>query len=355
MRTLLTALGVAVGVGAIVAFTTMVQGLWEAVEAAIHFEDTDLLVFEKGVAADIFSTLDEDQTRAKLTAVPGVERVVGSLWHALPVDDHPLFFTLGLRRADLTNGGKHLIRGRGPESDDEVLLGTIAQRSLGRDVGEVVHIKGQPYRVAGVFQTEGVFLNGAMIMSLPRLQDLAGKPGQVTVFQVFCTPDADPQTVGKLIEERYPELVAVGGATEYHKADQGLVVANAMIWAVSFVAIIIGSIIVTNTMWMSVLERTREIGVLRAVGWSHRQIVSTIVLEATGVGLVGWVLGGVLGIALASIATALPVAEQFLDPVFGPQPFLIGLAVAVVLSVLGALLPAWRATRISPAEALRHE
>jgi len=355
VRTGLTALGVAMGVVAVVAFTTTVRGLWDAVDAAVHFADTELLVFQADIAADFLSVLDEEETRAKLSAIPGVENAVGSLWHALPVEKHLLFFTLGMRVEDLRGDGEGLIHGCSLTSDDEVLLGRIAQRILHKDVGDTLRIHDESYRVAGVFETEAIFFDGAIVLSLPRLQKLAGKEGQVTVFQVFLDPGVDAAAVAEQIEREHPDLVAVGGASEYHKADQSLVIANGMIWAVSFLAIVIGSIIVTNTMWMSVLERTREIGVLRAVGWSRPRIVSTIILEAAGIGFVAVLLGCPGGVGLAKLAAVMPVSEQFLKPVFGAGPFLLALAVAVVLSVLGAVLPAWRATRISPAEALRHE
>ena len=128
-----------------------------------------------------------------------------------------------------------------------------------------------------------------------------------------------------------------------------------MVRAVSLIALIIGSIVITNTMWMTVLERTREIGVLRAVGWSRRRIVFMIILEATGVGVFACAIGCVLGVGLAELTTVLPGSQQFVAPVYDAVPFLLALGVAVSLSVLGALLPAWRAARISPAEALRYE
>jgi len=252
VRTGLTALGVAMGVVAVVAFTTIVRGLWDAVDAAVHFADTELLVFQADIAADFLSVLDEEETRAKLSAIPGVENAVGSLWHALPVDKHLLFFTLGLRVEDLRGDGEGLIHGCSLTSDDEVLLGRIAQRILHKDVGDTLRIHDESYRVAGVFETEAIFFDGAIVLSLPRLQKLAGKEGQVTVFQVFLDPGVDAAAVAEQIEREHPDLVAVGGASEYHKADQSLVIANGMIWAVSFLAIVIGSIIVTNTMWMSV-------------------------------------------------------------------------------------------------------
>jgi putative ABC transport system permease protein len=147
----------------------------------------------------------------------------------------------------------------------------------------------------------------------------------------------------------------VASVSEYSKVDQGLEMAEGIVWTVTFIAVVVGSIIVANTMWMSVLERTREIGVLRAVGWSRRRIVLMIVLEAAGLGLGACFLGSVLGAALAWSTKWLPVSNLFVDPTFDAATFVLALAVALLLSMLGALMPAWRAARILPAEALRYE
>ena len=356
MRTTLTAVGVSIGVMAIVSFTTMVRGLWQSVEGGIHVYGSELLVFQANIAADILSILDEKSTREKLLAVPGVDMAIGTLWHILPVADRPFCLFLGLRKVDFGNDRGNLLRGRYPENDDEILLGTIAARNVfKKDVGDTVEIRGRTYTVVGVFQSGVIFIDGAIIMCLPRLQEIAAKPDQVTVFQVHLDEGVDPETVATQIERRYPDLVAVGQASEYNKADQGLIVANGMVWGVSFLAIVIGGIIVANTMWMTVLERTRQIGILRAVGWSRGRIVAMIILEATGIGLLAMVIGCPAGVGLAKLAASLRVTEQFIQPVFDAQPFLLALLISVVLSVLGALLPAWRAAQISPAEALRYE
>ena len=355
VRTGLTALGVAAGVVAIVAFSTLVRGAWASVDALVHINDTELIVFQANVAADIFSVLDEAETRARLLATPGVRAAVGSLWHVLRVERQPFCLAVGLRLEDMAGIRRNLVAGRLPEADDELLLGSIAARVLERDVGGTVDIRGEAYRVAGILHTDVVFFNGAVVLSLPRLQRLTAKEGCVTAFQVDLGPGADPEAVTALIEATYPDLAAIGGAGEYRKTDQGLVIAEGLVWAVSFIAVVVGSIIVANTMWMSVLERTHEIGVLRAVGWSRRRVVLMVMAEAAGVGLLACGVGCPAGAGLAKLATALPVAEQFLEPAFGLRAFAMAVGVALVLSVIGALLPAWRAARISPAEALRYE
>ncbi|MBI4581884.1 MAG: hypothetical protein HY718_19460, partial [Planctomycetes bacterium] len=87
VRTSLTVVGVSVGVVAIVAFGAIVRGFWTSTDAFIHTGDTDLLVFQSGVAADLFSTLHEAQTRDALAADPDVAQSTAYLWHVLPVED----------------------------------------------------------------------------------------------------------------------------------------------------------------------------------------------------------------------------------------------------------------------------
>lgn len=355
MRTTLTALGVAVGVVAIVSLSTIVGGLWEAVDNIVHINDTELMVFQANISVDIFSILDEEETREKLLSVPGVNTAVGALWHILRIRPQPYCLSVGLRLEDMEVLGRNLVRGRTPTTDDEMLLGSIAQRVFDKDIGDTLRIHGEPYQVVGVYHTNVIFFNGGITLSLPRLQQLAAKDGQVTVFQVDLDPDADPAVVTELIESTYSELVAVSGANEYEKADQGLIIAQSMVWMISFIAIVVGSIIVANTMWMAVMERTREIGVLRAVGWSRRRIVFMIMIEAAGVGLIACAVGCLLGAGLAKLAANMPIAELYIEPAFDAGPFLLAFAVAILLSVIGAVVPAWRAAHISPAEALRYE
>jgi len=355
VRTCLTALGVAVGVMAIVACTTIVRGLQHSIDRTIHIYGTDILVFQANVASNIFSVLDEKKVHGELLAIPEVRTAVGTLWHVLHVERHPFCLVLGMRLSDLGIGASTLIRGRHPRTDDEVMLGSITRRSLGKDVGDTVRIGDERYEVVGVFQTDVVFVNGAIIVSLPRLQRLARKEGMVTSFQVSLRAGADAVSVAREIERRDDRLAAIYDVNSFGKVGRVLEVSGAVTWAVSLVALVVGSIIVANTMWMSVMERTREIGVLRAVGWARRRIVLLILTEAVGVGLVAWLCGSVFGVGLAKLTAWVSVTSKLFHPVFDAPPFVLAAGVAVLLCVVGASAPAWRAAQIVPAEALRYE
>jgi putative ABC transport system permease protein len=126
-------------------------------------------------------------------------------------------------------------------------------------------------------------------------------------------------------------------------------------WIFSLLALIVGGIGVTNTMAMSVSERVREIGILRAVGWPARRIAGLIVCEALVIGLLALAAGLAGGYAAAELFTGHAELARLSDPDFTAGVFSWGLAFALGAALIGAAYPAWRAIRLAPVEALRRE
>jgi putative ABC transport system permease protein len=126
-------------------------------------------------------------------------------------------------------------------------------------------------------------------------------------------------------------------------------------WIVSLLALIVGGIGVTNTMAMSVFERTREIGVLRAVGWRSRRIAAMIVSEAIGICVLAAAIGLALGVGAAEIFIQHSALSSLVQPVFDASVWSWGLAFALGVGFVGAIYPTVRAVRLTPIEALRHE
>jgi putative ABC transport system permease protein len=355
LRSVLTVLGVAVGIVALVAFTAVVRGIWRASQRSITSGGSDLVVFQAGIAAEVFSSLEENKTRAALLSVPGVQEVAPALTHLMPVEGKPFFLLFGVHPEDFPSHQGFITEGRDLERDDEVHIGTIAQKALNKKVGDKVRLGTRTFRVVGVFQTDVVFYNGAIVMMLPALQELTKRPGQVSVFQVKVRPGAKPVEVAWRIESDHADLVAIASAQQYTKVDPGLNVFDALQVSVTILAVIVGGLVVLNTMWMSVHERTREIGVLRALGWSRRLVMGMIFCESIGVGLLACIVGSPLGLAAASLTTRWSFTHRFIQPEFDARPVVTAVIIGLVLSILGGMAPAWRAARISPAEALRYE
>jgi putative ABC transport system permease protein len=123
--------------------------------------------------------------------------------------------------------------------------------------------------------------------------------------------------------------------------------------AISIIALTTAGLSVLNVLLMAVQERTRETGIMMAIGWSDRRITATIVLEGIMTGLAGCVVGVPLGLVACLFFDRLPVIGTYLS--FRPSLAIIApcVAAAFLLSVLGSLYPAWRAVSLTPAEALR--
>jgi putative ABC transport system permease protein len=194
-------------------------------------------------------------------------------------------------------------------------------------------------------------------MPLGRLQDLLRRRGEVTAFTVVARGH-DRETVERLreaIRAIAPELEVLRAREAVDQTTE-LRLARAMAWFTSIVAVGVGAIGTMNTMMMAVHERTREIGVLRALGWRRRRIVRMILLEAMELGLGGAVAGALAAVMLTRFLATRPgevgrlVAGDIDVGVVG-----LGVTIALVVGVLGGSYPAYRASGLLPTEALRHE
>ncbi|HPF39796.1 MAG TPA: ABC transporter permease [Phycisphaerae bacterium] len=359
VRTALSALGVAIGVIAIVALGAVSKGLRASVQGGITSGGSDMMIWEAGVAADIFSSLDEADTRAKLAEFPEITEVAAGLSHLIRTPGMrsvaALQIVIGVYPDEFGQQAQEPSEGRRFRTRDEAVVGYRFAEKLNKKVGDTLEVGDRTYTIVGTFRSGVVFFDGAIVLHIDEVRRLNGRAGRVTSFNVRLKPGTDAQALAGRIEEKYPELAVITDESEYHKVDQGLDASDDMVAAVSFIALIVGSLVIANTMWMSVAQRTREIGVLRAIGWPRRRIVGMVLMEAFGIGVIGCGLGMVLGVLLAELTRSLPFSWQFMSPIYPPVIFLRAMAIALVLSVVGALIPALRAARVTPVEALRYE
>ncbi len=129
---------------------------------------------------------------------------------------------------------------------------------------------------------------------------------------------------------------------------------NTAVWAVSLVAILVGGIIVVITMLKAVSERTREIGVLRAIGWTRQRIIKMIIGESILLSLIGIVVGLIVKIGIVEILGSTGMIPGLM-PSFSVSLFVKGIGVALLLGIIGGIYPAYRASRLEPTEALRYD
>jgi putative ABC transport system permease protein len=199
--------------------------------------------------------------------------------------------------------------------------------------------------------------DAGIMMPLTTLQNFTSNENKVSNILVKVTDNANVTTVSKTIEDTYPnELSTTTAAATAGRIDQGLSFIDTASWAISLLAIFIGAVGVINTMIMTVYERTREIGVLKAVGWKDRRILGMILGESIVLTLIAFVVGTIVAVVgVEVLLTLVPSVGGIIKPSFAIDIFLRAFAVAFIVGVVGGLYPAYRASRLSPTEALRYE
>jgi len=172
---------------------------------------------------------------------------------------------------------------------------------------------------------------------------------------VTVQPGRSADAIARQLERRFPGTVAVTEPSQAIKVDTSSRLIVDTGWIISLLALIVGGIGVTNTMAMSVVERVREIGILRAVGWRAWRIGLLIVGEALGIALLALAVGLGLGVLAARVFSDHTSTSGLVRPDFTAGVFAWGLAFALGVAVLGAAYPTWRAVRLTPIDALRRE
>jgi putative ABC transport system permease protein len=243
-----------------------------------------------------------------------------------------------------------------------IMLGKDLAHNAKLTVGSKVSMSDEEYTVVGI--CEGTSLESYMaFLLLEDAQALTGEPGQITGCTVRLTDNSE-QTVKSLQAQIEGPLAAKLKLTgkiratppeEFGQTNTQLFVIQAFCWVTSAVAVIIGAIGMLNTMVMSVFERTREIGILRAIGWRPSRVLRMILLEAMLLSLGGAVVGTLAGIGLTMVLSRMPIAHGAIQAGISPGLILEAFTIALVVGLLGAAYPAFRAARLLPTEAIRHE
>jgi putative ABC transport system permease protein len=352
-RTALTAAGVAIGVGLIVALLSIAAGVHNTANDLIHVGRADFGLFQKDVT-DLTKSLLPDTLENQIRAKPGVSQTANVYLWVGKVEGRSSFLVFGLDPKEFDYRRLVIVKGRRGGAD-EALLGDKAAASLHLEPGDTFHVKGHDFRIAGLYHSGNRFQDGGAVLPLATVQRLAGHPHEVTTVGVIVDLGSNVGQVADELERDYPGLAAVTEPGQAVKVDTSSRLIISTGWIFSLLALIVGGIGVTNTMAMSVLERVREIGILRAVGWKTSRIAAMIVSEALVIGLLALAVGLGLGYAGAELFTSQGDLSTLVQPDFTAGVFAWGLAFALGVGLIGAIYPAWRAVRLTPIEALRRE
>ena len=351
-RTALTLLGIGISIAAIVALGGLAQGTLETFTAMMTESQTDLFAIEAGVDSD-FSAIDQ-RVGSRIAAHPDVEAVSGMIMTAVNTEKMPMLLVFGYHPREFAIRRFRIVEGKPLVASHQVIVGRRAAEQMGLEVGDTLRMLESNFRVVGIYETGIGWEEIGVVIGLREAQVLTGKPRQVQFYTIKLRDPRRAEAVRDELGAAFPE-VDFALTSELAETVSDMRVLQEMVGQISFLAVFIGALGMLNTMLMSVLERTREIGVLRALGWRRSRVLGMILKESLALGAVGGVCGILLGLGVAGLLKLVPGTWGAVEPLYSPQLFAQAMVVAMAAGVVGGLYPAWRASKLAPVEALRYE
>lgn len=253
------------------------------------------------------------------------------------------------------NGNKLFFEGINNWKDAKIINGTqgvvinqVAVEKFGYGIGSKITVKNQELTVTGLSkeaQAPYVYIN----------QDLAREMADGKVSAIYARTTGDPNSTADELEKQINGVAVDTKSEKVSEIQEMTNQALLFMGIIASVALLVGIISVINTMLISVMERTKELGVLKAIGFTNWEIKGSILFESGLLGFLGGVIGVILGLlGIIEIANLLKLSEYI--PGMMPLWLILGIiAGATVLSILAGLYPALRASKLDVVEALRNE
>jgi putative ABC transport system permease protein len=254
---------------------------------------------------------------------------------------------------ELTLKNWWMFDGAPPADSNQLILGSEAAAALGKKLGDTLALQGQTFTVSTILHPTGASEDSLIIGDLHAIQKVLGKEGKISMVEVaaFCR-DCPITEMVLQIAEKFPEAKVTALQQAVMSKMQSIEMFKSFSYGIAVLVIFIGSLLVFVTMMGSVNERTREIGIFRAIGFRRGHVMQIILLEAMVVGIIGGLLGFVGGNLIAWAVMPLVVDNGTFA---GMNPSLGGVAIllSISLSLLASLYPAQKASKLDPSEALR--
>ena len=374
LRTTLTIIGISIGIWALVVFGALANQINGLVSGGSEFFADKILVTDGESLSTSPIRIAHADIIAGLDGVAAVDPQIELVWDP----DAPVGFSAPDRLTGLIPGadGGHetldleIATGRQLSVEDTgntVVLGATLARKHGVIAGGSVEIRGESFEVVGTLlptltspDTRGFIpLATAQHIYLGDLPPLVAESlvadevaNQIIVYPV---EGVDFEALALDIEANVANSATLTGAEYDEEVGASTVIFNAIIFGVAAISLIVGGLSVINTMSMSVAERTREIGIKRAIGGSRARIIRELVAEAAGIGLIGGLIGLALGGTVVVVANELGRASGNVLFDLTPTTAVFAVGFSTILGMAAGIIPAWSAARLDPVSALRYE
>lgn len=352
-RTALTVLGIAIGLASVVTLGGLTDGFMGEYSKLLNSGDADLTARQAGASSIGYSAIN-DRAGKQIASLPGVQSISGAVMGIVSSEEMPYLIVMGYDPNEPAIRHFKIVEGRELAGSREVILGRTGAEILKVRVGDVVRLREIGFRVVGLFETGVTWEEGSAIISLRDAQELLGKPRQVTMYFIKVNNLELAPAIRSQIEAFIPEVTVVP-SSEFVESGPEMQSMSVLMWTISVLAIVVGGIGMMNTMLMSVFERTREIGTLRALGWRRKRVLATVLQESVVLAVMGVTLGTAVSVVLSLVMRQIPMWGEALIIIISPMLMIQALLIALGLGAVGGVYPAWRAANLSPVEALQYE
>lgn len=395
LRSWLTIIGIVIGVGAVVGILSLGDAMEEQVQSRLAEMDLTKIAIspgytramsnmpgppdgEGGMATD--SELTDDDIDA-LQGIEGIQYIEGEISGSEDVDYAGENATLSITGVD-PQVWKYMTTletqsGRLLEPADKyvaVIGSEVASGIYDQDIGinQVITIKGKSVRVVGILAEEGGHGDSSIYMPIDGAVNLI-EDAEEGVFDTIMVKVQSEDLVDPVMEDITDKLMVSRHVMREDDMDFSVTASKSMaesvtemtssmtlfLGAIAAVSLIVGAVGIANTMFTSVLEKTKEIGTMKAIGAKNRDILMIFVFNSAMVGFVGGIFGVMLGAFISALFPILGMTMMRSGGDTGislsPHLMLFGLVLAVVIGIVSGAVPAYRASRLKPVDALRYE
>jgi len=390
LRTLLTMIGIFIGIAAVVALLSLGQGLQKAINSQFSSVGADKLIIQGSQAgfgppgsntAGSVTKHDRDIIRN----TPGIMRTAGRIYSGSTVEfesevqtqfiaslpDEPDEFDLIIEALSLEPIQGRMLR---PGEKNKIMLGSSygikdALFSKPLEPGNKLTVAGTRFEVIGIVDSTGdPVLDKAVYLSEKDIRDVLHMPEQYQAIVAQVQAGSDPVEVAEQVrkamrkdrhqKEGHEDFTVTTSEDLIKSFNQILLIVQAVVIGISMISLLVGGIGIMNTMFTSVLERTKEIGIMKAIGAKRRDIQILFLLESGLLGLIGGLVGVTIGISLSTLvefAAKQALGTNLLQASASPLIIIGALLFSSLIGTISGFLPARRAAKLNPVDALRYE
>jgi len=379
-RSWLTILGIFIGIAAVVGLISVSQGLNNAVSAQFQMIGTDVITIipgRIGAGMGIGSAPLVDKDVKVIEGVRGVDvvaPVLARMTKATFSGEDVYTYAMGvppdkIDKVMFSTQGIHIIEGRitPPSEKYGAVIGYSVTDDLFKHdvhVGGKLEIAGKSFKVTGRLSRVGNRQDDTQIyIQLDTAREIFDEPTKISTLMVKVKESSDPEAVAKDIKDklkksRGEEDFTVMTAQQLQETVQSVLgIIQVVLIGIAAISLLVGGVGIMNTMYTSVQERTRQIGIMKAIGATNEDIQLIFMVESGLLGLIGGAIGCTLGILLALGVEygAAQAGFSALKASVTPELILLALGFSFVVGILSGTLPARNAAKMNPVDALRYE